>query len=238
MTTPDYLKPFIVPTSPSTVERHGSYDLYLPDADRPRPAIVVIHGGPIPEGAQPAPREWPVFQGYATTAAARGVVGVTVDHGPHVMPDPFGKAATVLAEAVESVRADDRVDADRIALWAVSGGGLLLADWFRDVPPWLRVVAASYPLMGMLPGWPPAPRLTTYEAVKQAGDLPIVLTRVGQENPAIAETVAKFVAAEPPGLEVIDVPDGHHSFDVLDDTEQSREAIVRAFDRVLAHLSA
>ena len=51
MTTPDYLKPFILPTSPSTMERHGSYDLYLPEADEPRPAIVVIHGGPVPEGA-------------------------------------------------------------------------------------------------------------------------------------------------------------------------------------------
>jgi dienelactone hydrolase len=238
VTKPDFLSPFVLPTPASTVERHGSLDLYLPDASEPRPAIVVIHGGPVPAELQPTPREWPVFQGYAATAAARGVVGVTVDHGPHRMPDPFGPAAAILADAVEAVRADDRVDADRIALWSFSGGGLLLADWLRDKPSWVRVIGASYPVFGSLPGWPDLPRFTTYEAVKEAGDVPIVLTRVGLENPAIAETVEKFVAVGPAGLQIIDVPDGHHSFDCLDHTEQSRDAVNRAFDLILGHLTA
>lgn len=237
MTEPDHLKPFVLPTQPATVERHGSFDLYLPASAEPRPAIVIVHGGPIREGFEPTPRDWPVFQGYAATAAARGAVGVVVDHGPHIMPDPFGPAATILAAAVEAVRADERVDGDRVALWVFSGGGLLLADWLRNTPSWLRVVGASYPLFGMLPGWPEDPRFTTYEAVEQAGELPIVLTRVGQENPALAATVEKFVAARPSGLEIIDVPDGHHSFDCLDHTDQSREAVERAFELIMAKLA-
>ena len=44
-----------------------------------------------------------------------------------------------------------------LALWFFSGGGLLLADWLRDPPPWLRCIAASYPLLGPLPGWPDDP---------------------------------------------------------------------------------
>lgn len=237
MTEPDYLKPFVLPTQPTTVERHGALDLYLPEAQEPRPAIVVVHGGPVPEGLRPTPRDWPVFQGYATTAANRGVVGVTVDHGPHTMPDPFGKAAAILADAVATVRADERVDGDRIALWFFSGGGLLLADWLRERPSWLRCVGASYPLLAPLPGWPDDPRFHAAEAAAQAGDLPIVLTRVGQEGPAIAATVEAFVAARPAGLEIIDVPDGHHSFDCVDHTDQSREAVTRAFDRIVSLLS-
>lgn len=50
-------------------------------------------------------------------------------------------------------------------------------------------------------------------------------------------TVEAFVAAAPAGLETIDVPDGHHSFDVLDHTDQSREAVERAFAWVFAHLA-
>jgi hypothetical protein len=234
---PDHLKPFVLATGPTTVERHGPLDLYLPGATEPRPAIVIVHGGPVPAGAEPTPRHWPVFQGYAATTAARGLVGVTVDHGPHAMPDLFGPAAGILADAVDTVRADPRVDPDRIALWAVSGGGLLLADWFRRRPPWLRVVGASYPLFAPLPGWPDDTRFHTFEAVAEAGDLPIVLTRVGLEHPAIAATVEAFVAAQPAGLEIIDVPNGHHSFDCVDHTDESRAAVERAFDLILAKLA-
>ena len=53
----------------------------------------------------------------------------------------------------EMARADPRVDADRVAIWFFSGGGLLLADWLRRPPGWLRGVAASYPPLAPLPGW-------------------------------------------------------------------------------------
>jgi hypothetical protein len=237
VTEPDYLKPFVLPVQPSTMERHGVADYYLPsDLDGPTPAIVIVHGGPVPEQATPTPREWPLFQGYALTAAARGVIGVVVEHGPHRMPDPFGDAAIILASAIDALRSDDRVDADRIALWSFSGGALLMADYLRQPPPWLRCMATSYPLFAPLPGWPDSPRFHGDAAAAGAGSLPILLTRVGQENPAIAATVADFVAAAPAGLEIIDVPDGHHSFDVVDPGEQSSEAVERAVTWVLAHL--
>lgn len=239
MTEPDYMKPFVLPTDPTTVERHGLVDFYLPPAQsrEPRPAIVFVHGGPLLQQPQPTPRGWPIFRGYGSTAAARGVVGVTVDHGPHEMPDPFAKAPGIIADAVEAARADERVDGERIALWFFSGGGLLMGEWLRNPPPWLRCVAASYPLLGPMPGWPDDPRLRIAEAAASAGALPIVLTRVGLENPAIAAGVEAFVATAPQGLEIIDVPDGHHGFDYLDHTDQSRAAVVKAFDSVLSRLT-
>jgi acetyl esterase/lipase len=237
VTEPDFLKPFVLAIEPPAVERHGLVDFYLPQAQGPQPAIVFVHGGPLPEQVRPTPRDWPIYQGYGATAAARGVVGVTVDHGPHMMPDPFAKAPAIIADAVEAARADERVDGDRIALWFFSGGGLLMADWLRDPPPWLRCIAASYPLLGPLPGWPDDPRLRIVEAAAGAGSLPIVLTRVGLEKPAITATVEAFIAAAPKGLEVIDVPDGHHGFDYLDHTDQSRDAVAKAFDSVLAKLA-
>jgi hypothetical protein len=38
-------------------------------------------------------------------------------------------------------------------------------------------------------------------------------------------------------LKIIDVPDGRHGFDMLDHTDESREAVSRAFDTVLAALT-
>ena len=44
-------------------------------------------------------------------------------------------------------------------------------------------MVASYPLLAPLPGWEVDPRFRPVEAVTSAGDLPIVLTRVGRERP-------------------------------------------------------
>jgi len=232
--------PFVLPTVDRPAERHGSVDLYLPDASGPRPAVVYVHGGPLPADQRPTPRDWPVFHGYGSAAAARGAVGVTVDHRLHGR-DAYPIAAADVAAAVEQVRADPRVDADRVALWFFSGGGLLSADWLRTPPGWLRCLAASYPVLAPLPVLDVEPRFRSTEAVAGAGELPIVLTRVGRERPDIAAGVEAFVEAAracSARLEIVDVPDGQHAFDILDDTDESRAAIERALDLVLTRTEA
>jgi acetyl esterase/lipase len=216
-------------------ERHGRVDLYLPEATQPRPAVVFVHGGPLPADLRPTPRNWPTFQGYASIVAARGVVGVILDHRLH-SPADYPLAADDVAAAVELARADRRVDADRVAVWFFSGGGLLMADWLRTPPTWLRCVAASFPVLAPVRDWVVDPRFRPIEAVAEVGELPIVLTRVGREDPEIAATVEAFVVAAGEcgaRLDIIDVPDGRHSFDMLDHTEQSRHAVRRAIDAVL-----
>ncbi|WP_281903702.1 alpha/beta hydrolase [Phytohabitans aurantiacus] len=201
----------------------------------PRPAIVFAHGL-VPPGARPTPRDWPVYRGYGSVAAARGAVGVVVDHRLHGLTG-YPDAADDLAAAVELARQDSRVDAERVAIWAFSGAGLLLADWLRAPPAWLRCVAASYPILGGPPGLDP--RFQPAEAVAHAGALPIVLTRVGREHPQIAATVEAFVSAAracDARLEIVDVPHGQHGFDVLDHTDESRAAVERALTAVTGHI--
>lgn len=239
MTRPEVVNPFVLPIEVREAERHGTVDLYPPEAAQPRPAIVFVHGGPIPAGLQPTPRDWPVYRGYGSITASRGFMGVTVDHRLHD-PASYPQAATDVAAAVELARADPRVDADRVAVWFFSGGGPLLADWLRTPPQWLRCAAVTYPLLASLPGWGLDSRFLPAEAVAAAGALPIVLTRVGLENSQIALTVEEFVEAAKAcaaRLEIIDVPDGHHGFDFLDHTEQSRAAVERALDLVFTALS-
>jgi dienelactone hydrolase len=233
----DFLKPFVLPVAPRVPERHDSLDLYVPDdVVQPRPVVLFVPGGPLPAEVQPRPRDWPVFQGYASLVAARGVVGAVVDHRLH-SPDAFATAATDVQAAIESLRSDPRVDAQRLALWFFSGGGLLAADWLREPPAWLRMLALSYPLLAPFPGWPVSERFDPIGALASTGDLPIVLTRVGREHPGIAEAVGAFVdASSKARLEIVDVPEGRHSFDVLDNDDASRDAIVRAADLVTAAL--
>ncbi|MCS0635434.1 alpha/beta hydrolase [Streptomyces sp. LP05-1] len=232
---PARLRPFPLSPVERPRDRIGRVDLYAPDADGPRPAVVFVHGGPVPARVRPTPRDWPLFTGYARYAAERGVVGVTVDHRLHGTGE-YERAAGDVAEAVEVIRADHRVDGDRVALWFFSAGGLLAADWLAAPPPWLRCLAASYPVLAPLPGWgATGDRFRPAAAVRGAGRLPLVLTRVGRESPEIAATVTEFLAvAEECGarVEVVDVPHGRHAFETLDVPDHAAE-VLGALDRAM-----
>ncbi|MEU7134987.1 alpha/beta fold hydrolase [Streptomyces sp. NPDC046261] len=236
---PTHLRPFLLDVPERPRERMGRVDLYLPDADGPRPAVVFVHGGPVAAGVRPTPRDWPTFMGYGRYAASLGAVGVTLDHRLHDLAD-YARAAEDIAAAVELVRADPRVDGERVALWFFSGGGLLSADWLAAPPPWLRCVAATYPILAPLPNWGLVDsRFRPGTAVRTAGRLPIVLTRVGLEFAELAATVEEFLAAAKDceaDVEVIDVPLGHHGFETIDHTEQTRDAVHHAVRSVLGHL--
>ncbi|NUS13477.1 MAG: alpha/beta hydrolase [Streptomyces sp.] len=236
---PSYLRPFLIDVPERPRERVGRVDLHLPDGDGPHPAVVLVHGGPVPEGGRPTPRDWPAFLGYARLAADLGAVGVTVDHRLHDVTD-FARAAQDVRDAVELARAHPRVDADRVALWFLSTGGLLSADWLAAPPPWLRCVALTYPLLAPLPGWGVERRFRPAEAVRGAGRLPVVLTRVGRERPEFAATVEEFLgAARTAGVDVrvVDVPSAEHGFESLDDSGEARRAVRLAARTVLGHLA-
>ncbi|GAB3532022.1 hypothetical protein GCM10027403_03500 [Arthrobacter tecti] len=242
MADPAFLQLFVVPHASVPSERVGAMDVYRPAAssDELLPVIVFVHGGPVPPDLLPTPRDWPVYVGYGSLAAASGAVGVTVDHRLHSIAD-YPTAADDVAEVVRQARALPGVDPERVALWFFSGGGLLSADWLRDPPEWLRCVALTYPLLAPLGPVPDLDinRFNPAEAVSASGNLPILLTRVGRERPHIAVTVEDFVSRAreaSASLEVIDVPEGQHEFDMLDHTAESREAVTQAVDWVNAAL--
>ncbi|MBB1245598.1 alpha/beta hydrolase [Streptomyces durbertensis] len=242
---PAHLRPFLLdaPEPPRPRERTYRLELHLPDGGDPAPAILFVHGGPLPPDVRPSPLDWPTFLGYGQYVADLGVIGATVHHRLHDL-GAYGTAADDVAEAVDRLRADPRVAADRVALWFFSGGGLLAADWLAAPPPWLRCVALTYPILAPLPNWGLSDsRFHPAAAVRAARGAipPVVLTRVGREMPQIAATVAEFLAAaEPSGatVDLIDLPNAPHGFETVDHTAPAREAVQRATHTVLHHLAA
>jgi acetyl esterase/lipase len=229
--------PFVCNVAPADPERHGGWDLYVRADSAPRPVVVFVHGGPLPALPVP-PREWPVYCGYGTLAAEAGLVGVTVDHSLHGSADYPAALADVRA-AIDGARADRRVDADRVAVWAFSGGSPLVAPFLQDPPDWLKSVALTYPVLDDVPerrlpaGFRPVEALTT-------SSVPITLTRVGREAPSVSAGVTNFLArAEQLGvrINVIDVPDGHHGFDALPPVAGATQAVHSAIKAVAATLT-
>jgi len=238
---PSSLPPFVLDVPRVDAERQGDLDVYRP-AKRSDgagcPVVILVHGGPVPADLRPTPRDWPVFVGYASAVTQHGLIAVTVDHRLHDTA-AYPIAAVDVRVAVEQARALEGVDAQRVALWFFSGGGLLVTEWLADPPSWLRCVALTYPILAPPPGWDVSCGFEPTQALPGVGDLPLLLTRVGGEQPEIAATVAAFItAAQAQGasLKVIDVADGQHGFDTLDHTDDSRRAVRQALSWVASAL--
>lgn len=216
-------------------ERIDNFDVYRP-TDSPgalRPLVVFVHGGPIPPGANL--RDEPVFVGYGSLAATSGAIGITVEHRLYTA-EAAVTAAGEVASAIDGARKLPGVDPERVAVWFFSGGGLISADWLNGPQPWLRSVVLNYPIAAPGDDWGVDPRFRPVEAIARTGELPVLLIRAGKEQPDFAAGVEKFVAAaEAHGanLEIIDVPNGRHAFDMLDHTDESRDAVTRAMNWTL-----
>ncbi|GAA1562639.1 hypothetical protein GCM10009804_19150 [Kribbella hippodromi] len=234
---PAYLRPFVLGVlegSDVRVDRLGELDLYRPPGTARGGAILFVHGGPGPDGLEVLPRDWPVYKGYATAAARLGVVTAVVDHSLIRGLDRLVTAADEVEAAVGVLRSDPRVDPDRVGLWFFSGAGLLAGEWLDSRPDWLRFVALTYPRLATPPGVDEL--VNAAEVVGKHKDLPVLLTRAGLESEELDGPVAEFVSAGGAALDIIDVPKGHHGFDMLDHTEESRAAVTKALDWAIAHL--
>jgi acetyl esterase/lipase len=232
---PAYLNPFVLPVPEVLVER-SDIDVYVPAAEDPVPMVILVHGGPVVADADVTPRDWPVFEGYGNLLAAGGVIGVMLDHPLYSGAD-YANSADTIIDVINRVRRYPRIDPDRIGLWFFSAGGLLMADWLREPPPWVRCLAATYPLLATPPEYGIHARFRPVEAAG-AYTGPLVLTRVGQERPDINAAVSDFLSALNPqaALTLIEVPHGHHGFDHLDHTDESRDAVRRAVAAVIKSL--
>lgn len=204
---------------------------------RPSPAVILIHGGPIPRiGA----KNMGVFVSYGELLAASGFVAVAFNHR-FLTPARLTEAAGDVADLVAHVRENAvslGVDPERLALWAFSGGGSFLAAPLRERPTWLRAVVAYYAALDLQP--PPeaesriSPELRqTFSAIRSLGEdarsaPPILVARAGLDNPWLNAAIDRFVEtaiAKGATLDLLTHPKGRHGFDILDDDARSKQII-------------
>ena len=205
--------------------RRLAMDLYLPAGRDPGsrlPAVLLVHGEAPPEVLRGV-RGWGQYSGWGRLLAGEGLAGVAVEHRA-VAEAGFDGVVAEVGAAVAYVR--DRagelgLDPGRLALAGFSAGVPLCVAALAGPAAGVRCAALCYGPPGEVEPWPGLP--------------PLLLVRAGQDRPELNDSIDRFVAAaQAAGLsvELVDHPDGHHAFDVLDDTDASRDAI----DRVVAFL--
>jgi acetyl esterase/lipase len=220
-------------------------DLYLPKEAPPAggwPVVVLVHGGPIPAGW--APKEWGVYRSYGELLAASGLAAVTFNHGLHASAD-YPRAAADVDVLLAHLRAEARgygIDPDRVAVWAFSGGGPLLASALAGRAPYLRAAVSYYAFLGPPQAAAAEPRLSALELVRPASAPlpPLLIARAGRDDPELNASLDAFVTASLASgvtLELLTHPTGRHGFDIYDDDERSRAVIRRTVAFLRENLS-
>ena len=211
--------------------RELAMDLYRPagrEEGAPLAAVLLVHGEAPPELLRGV-LGWGQYQGWGRLLAGEGLAGVAFEHSA-VAEAGFEAVTAQVGAALAAVR--DRagelgLDPGRLALAGFSAGVPLTAAILSRVPVPLRCAALCYGPPGDLQPTPGLP--------------PFLLVRAGQDYPDLNQRIDEFTAAaEAAGVpvELLELPGAHHAFDILDDTDASRDAIRRVLSFLRQHLLA
>jgi hypothetical protein len=226
-------------------------DLYYPpDATRGArtPAVIFVTGFSDP-GAQKMLgctfKEMASYISWGQLAAASGLVGITYSNR-----EPAADAHAVLQHVRLNAASLD-IDENRIGVWSCSGNvpnalSMLMQSGHDD----LKCAVLCYGLMLDLAG-----STIVADAAKQVGfvnpsagksvddlprGLPLFVARAGHDQfPGLNDSIDRFLAeAMRCNLPVtfVNHPEGPHAFDIVDDSETSREIIKRILSFLRFHL--
>jgi acetyl esterase/lipase len=228
-------------------------DVYAPagtDKGERRPAVIFVHGGPVPGLGI---KEWGIYTSYGQLAAASDMVGITFHHrffSAEMAPEADKDVADLVAY-VRKNAGDLGVDKDRIAIWFFSGGGPFLSRWLAEPPPYLRALVAYYAVLDIREPMAPGPdklgrdarlRLSPVARLAEATrPVPLLIARAGQDDPRLNAALDAFVAEalkQNAPFEVLNHPDGRHGFDILDDDARSKEILARTWAFLKANLGS
>jgi acetyl esterase/lipase len=209
--------------------RELAMDVYLPTGrapGTPLPAVLLVHGEADPDLLRGV-RGWGQYAGWGRLLVGQGIAGVAFEHRA-ILDAGFGAVVAEVSDALAAVheRAGDLgIDPERIGVAAFSAGVPLTAAVLAGATGRVRCAALCY---GPLSDLEPDPALP-----------PLLVVRAGQDDPGLNRTIDDFMSAAQGrqlAVELVHQPEGHHAFDVADDSDASREAIRRVLAFLRGHL--
>ncbi len=199
-------------------------DAYYPAGmkdDARLPLVIFINGvGDPPQMAKV--KEWGQYTCWPKLMAASGFVAISYEARPS---DPD----TDSRELIEYVRKNAallKVDENNICLWSCSANvRVALPLVMQAERNYIRCAVVYYGAANV-----PSMR----------NDVPIFFARAGRDMPQLNAGIDNFVRAaltEDVPLTVVNYVNGRHAFDLMDDTDESREVIKQTISFIKFHLS-
>jgi acetyl esterase/lipase len=198
-------------------------DIYAPaeiKSDEALPAVLFLSGAGDT-------KHWGVFTSYGELTAAHEMIAVQFNK--RYPPSEAGAATALedIADLISHLRQNAvayNIDKDKICLWAFSAGGTLISAGMQANQPYIRCLVAYYGI-GQL-----GPR----RQVTALGDKlpPILVVRAGRDTPFLNNAIDLFmIEAINKNIRVdfYNYPEGRHAFEILDDTERTREILRHTF---------
>jgi dienelactone hydrolase len=231
-------------------------DVYTPDSlspDTRLPGVLFIHGGPLAADMQPQPKDWNVYLSYGELAAANGWIGITFNHR-YYEDQPFEQSFQDVETAIGYVRENAKalhLDADRLCLWAFSGGGSHLYFALHNRPAYVKCIVAYYAILLDLRQEKELSPASSDDEIRELSlskylregptvTLPILIARAGLDQPFLNRVTDIFVQealASNIMLELINYAQGRHGFDIFDDNAQTRAIIAKTVGFIKAQMS-
>ena len=223
-------------------------DLYLPaDRDDTDPPIVVMVLGYPDDALSVGPlKDFGYYRSWGRLLAAEGMVGVL--YSTSEPEEDLYSVMQFLRDEAERLG----VDRTRLALWSASANAALALKYARA--PGAIEASALVAYSGLLPtpdGYQSAAldpmrvgsgfTLPEYGASEAyPADLPIYLVRAGRDRfPVLLRSIDHFVSYALQSNLRVDVrnyPEGRHTFDVENDTEETRAIIEETLRFLKRHL--
>jgi len=220
-------------------------DVFVPleTPDQHAPAVVIVHGGFLPESVMPQGKNTGQMQSFGRFVTEAGLAGVVFSHGLSDV-NAFQSAREDVEAAVVYARErapDLGLDPDRICLVLVSAGGVFLAPFLAARPSWLRCVVLYYTVLrpavmeelgvGEI-GEEQKTGLDPFPHVAPPGDdaPALFIAEAGGDAPALNSDLRLLRdAAVDAGwqVEYWNHPSGPHVFDVCDPSRRSVAILMR-----------
>ncbi len=222
-------------------------DLYYPEARAEcSPAVVIVHGyNDVGFERMLGSRfkDMPSTVAWGQRMAASGMAAIA-----YTNRQPLADAHAVLRHIRQNA-ATLGIDADRIALWACSGHGPVALSLLMTEAK-LRCAALLYPMTLDLDGSSAiaeARQMFRFENACAGNgiddlpdDVPLFIARAGKdEMPRLNEALDRFVAgalARNLPVSLVNHAQGPHAFDLMDDSDTSREIIRQTLAFLRFHL--